>query len=264
MTTQLEIAKMVLNEVGTRSTITSITDGSMEANILNLYYAPVRDHALRAARWNFAKHTDTLTLFKALPGTPEATSTATGTGWSRKYPAPPWLYSYIPPSNYLYARSVIPQPDISNISPPLYPVASGNISLPRVIRVPFEIAIDHYDISGNPLSSDQRVILTNAPSPLLEYTFNSSEEALWDSSFIMVMVKALAAYAAIALTSDKQLSQMKLAEANNIIMQARASDANEGLTVLDHIPDWLRIRGVGDYPEFNFYYPYGPLFSTSF
>jgi hypothetical protein len=264
MTTQLEIAKMVLNEVGTRSTITALNDGSPEANILNLYYGPVRDHALRAARWNFAKHTDTLTLFKALPGTPEATSTATGTGWSRKYPAPPWLYSYVPPTNCVYARSIIPQPDISAFSPPLYPVASGNISLPRVIRVPFELAVDHYDVAGNALSIDQRVILTNAPSPLLEYTYDNVDESLWEPSFVMVMVKALAAYSAIALTSDKQISQMKLAEANSMILQARAGDGNEGLTVLDHIPDWLRIRGVGDYPEFNFYYPYGPLFSTSF
>jgi hypothetical protein len=47
-------------------------------------------------------------------------------------------------------------------------------------------------------------------------------------------------------------------------LQARANEGNEGLTILDHVPDWLRVRGVGGYSEYNFYYPYGPLFSVGF
>jgi hypothetical protein len=263
MTTQLEIAKMVLNEVGTRSTITALNDGSPEANILNAYYTSVRDHALSAARWNFAKRVDTLQLWKALPGTPEQTTGVIGTGWSRAYPAPPWLYSYFPPDDCLYTRSVIAQPSISSFTPPLFPVAGNNVSFPQAPRVPFELGSDPYGLTGV-LDFNRQVLLTNAPSALLEYTFRHTDELQWETSFIMVMVKALAAFAAVALTSDKQIAQMKLSDANSIILQARANEGNEGLTILDHVPDWLRVRGVGGYSEYNFYYPYGPLFSVGF
>ena len=70
--TQLQIAQMALAEIGTRSTITALNDGSEEALYVNLYYNQIRDQALRAARWNFAKHIDTVVLWKALPGTPES------------------------------------------------------------------------------------------------------------------------------------------------------------------------------------------------
>jgi len=104
---------------------------------------------------------------------------------------------------------------------------------------------------------------TNAQTPLLEYT-TIVDESLWEPEFTMVMVKALAAYISIALTSDKQIAQLKINEANNVIMEARRIDANEGTTVLDHVPDWMRIRGVGGMTYTGeFWYPYGPLFSMS-
>jgi hypothetical protein len=70
----LDVAKLSLAEIGTRSTINSLdplVDTSEEALYASMYYALVRDHALRAAHWNFAKHDANLVLWKALPGTPE-------------------------------------------------------------------------------------------------------------------------------------------------------------------------------------------------
>lgn len=46
MATQLEIAKEALAQIGTRSKITSLTDGSAEAQYVNLLYAPIRDFLL--------------------------------------------------------------------------------------------------------------------------------------------------------------------------------------------------------------------------
>jgi hypothetical protein len=256
------ICNMALAEIGTRSKITSLTDGSSEANVCNLYYTSVRDQALRAARWNFAKHVDTVTLWKALPGTPENPTPATLTGWQRTYPPPPWLYSYALPTDFLYARCVIPQPDISTLSPPLYPVAGTMLSLPRVMRVPFGVSIDHYDTSGNVQTPQKKVFSTNAQVPLLEYTYQCTDENLFDSEFVMTMALAMAARLAIALMSDKAMAQLKAQTANEYIANTRAMDGNEGLTVLDHTPDWLRIRGVSSqYYNPDFWYPYGPLFT---
>lgn len=252
---------MALAEVGSRSTITSVNDGSNEANYCTLFYAPVRDQALRAARWNFARHLDTLTLFKALPGTPENTSTVTASGWQRSYPAPPWLYSYSLPADFLYARSIIAQPDISTISPPIYPIAGSNLAQPRAPRAPFEISIDPYNTSGIAVTPQRKVLLTNQSNPLLEYTYQATDETLWDSEFVMTQMFALASRLAIAITGDKQLAQIKASEANAMIQEARRQDANESVTVIDNIPDWLRIRGIGNpFSFYDFYYPYGPLF----
>lgn len=253
---------MALAECGSRSTITALNDGSPEASYCSLYYAPVRDHALRAARWNFAKRTDTLALWKALPGTPENPTPPTLPGWLHSYPAPPWLYSYTIPTDFLYARSIIIQPNLTATTPPIYSTGGFTLFSPVALRAPFEIAIDPWSQDGlTPATPFNKVVLTNVQSPLFEWTFQNVDESLWDSAFIMVQVLALAARLAIALTSDKQLANLKLQMANSIIEQARATDGNEGVTVLDHMPDWLTIRGIGSGNDFiNYYYPFGPLF----
>jgi hypothetical protein len=70
---RLDFCKQALGEIGTRSTITSLdpSDGSQEAYYCNLFFESTRDQVLRAAHWNFAGISDTLTLWKAQPGTPE-------------------------------------------------------------------------------------------------------------------------------------------------------------------------------------------------
>jgi hypothetical protein len=270
MTTQLQIGQMALAEIGTRSTVTStgvtpygtvFNDGSQEARYLDMYYNLVRDHALRAARWNFAKSSTLLTLWKALPGTPE-NPTATATGWSPAYPAPPWLYSYNLPVNFNYARNVIAQPDLQTITPPIFSSSSGmSIGFPNKCYVPFEIAIDPFDAVGV-AATPKTVLLTNAATPIFDYTYEVTNELLWEPMFVMTVVLALAARIAIALRSDKQMAQLKLEGANNAIIAARVADANEGLTILDHVPDWISVRGAGANAPFNFAYPYGPLFSS--
>src|SRR6266550_1834788 len=271
MTSQSLIGQMALAEIGTRSTITptAITpngtvfgDGSQEARYLDMYYGAVRDHALRAARWNFAKSSVLLTLWKALPGTPENTTLPTTSGWLTTYPAPPWLYSYSLPLNYNYARRVTAQPDISAISPPIFSVGGFSVGMQGNWSAPFEIAMDQYDQAGVALTVPKKVLLTNAPTPVFDYTYEATLEGLWDPEFVMVMILALAARIAIALRSDKQMAQLKLDGANNAIIAARVADGNEGLTVLDHIPDWIRVRGGGGIFQSNFVYPYGPLFSS--
>jgi hypothetical protein len=260
----LDVAKLSLAEIGTRSTISSLdplVDTSEEALYASMYYALVRDHALRAAHWNFAKHNANLTVWKALPGTPENPTTTT-TGWTPAFPAPPWIYSYSLPADFLYARSIICQPDISTMALPLYPIAGATIAQPRALRAPFEMSTDGLDTDGmTPLTPQKRVLLTNQQKPVFEYTYLATDPNLWDESFTMTLVLALAARLAIALTSDKSLAQLKVQEANALIMEARRQDGNEGLTILDSIPDWLRVRGVGGgYNPYNFYYPYGSLF----
>lgn len=93
-------------------------------------------------------------------------------------------------------------------------------------------------------SSDQRVILTNQEFALLSYVRDVTNENIFDDDFQEAFSLIMGSRLCIALTGDKALANMKLGEANAMIVEARGTDANEGLKVNDVVPDWIRIRGI--------------------
>jgi hypothetical protein len=115
-----------------------------------------------------------------------------------------------------------------------------------------------------PNQGAQTVLLTNQEFPVLEYTYEDVPEVVWDAMFEEAMIAALAARLAQALTGDKALARDKYNIANNIITNARVMDGNEGLTINDHVPDWIRTRGAGGGLGYEaFFYPLGPLFPVA-
>ena len=92
------------------------------------------------------------------------------------------------------------------------------------------------------------MILTNQEDALLTYLKQVTNPDVMDPMFIQAWVAASAARLAIALTGDKSLANMKIQEANGFISLARQADGNEGLTINDVTPDWIRVRGI-DYPS---------------
>lgn len=91
---------------------------------------------------------------------------------------------------------------------------------------------------------DQRVILTNQEFATLVYVRQVTDPNIWDPIFQDAMVNSLGADICIALTGDKTLANMCIARANHSIEEARKADGNEGLTINDVTPDWIRARGV--------------------
>jgi hypothetical protein len=65
-----------------------------------------------------------------------------------------------------------------------------------------------------------------------------------DDNFQTAWTFGLAGRLAIALTGSVQIANMKIQEANAVIQIARAVDGNEGLTINDVTPDWIRMRGI--------------------
>ena len=90
----------------------------------------------------------------------------------------------------------------------------------------------------------QRVILTNQEFATGVYIQDIPNPNFWDDLFQDAYIKVLGATLALSLSGDKKIANGLIQEANNSIMIARASDANEGLTINDITPDWLRVRGV--------------------
>lgn len=91
--------------------------------------------------------------------------------------------------------------------------------------------------------SDQRVILTNQEFATLAYVKQVTDPNVWDSLFQSALYNLMGASVCLALTGDKKLANMCIAETNAAIAEARKVDGNEGLTINDVTPDWLRIRG---------------------
>ncbi len=378
--TLLSVWQKALAEVGTRSTIkqadvAAVQGGATqpaEAFYCFSFYAEIITTALRAAHWNFAKTSQRLSLWKALPGTPENQSQPSQSGWSTNYPAPPWTYSYVYPIDCMQVRSIIGQPQQVPIVPPIFSgVNQTGLPTSRLPAGRFEIASDKTDAAGNlingsytctvatllaagsgykvgdllqlptaltvsgyaapitipatiqvyavngsggitgstlllsaivpfvsiaagtgyflapgptnpvtvtggsgsgatfnltlvPYGGLQKVILTNLEFPIIEYTLAVGAESYWDPDFSSVVIAALAGKLAIPLTGDKALARDKIQLANSLIIEARVRDANEGLTIDDHVPDWLRVRGVGGGLGYEMYfYPFGPLFPVS-
>lgn len=94
----------------------------------------------------------------------------------------------------------------------------------------------------------QRVILTNQEFATLVYCQDVTDPNIMDDAFQEAWAKVLGAHITIPLTGDKKLANGAIQMANNMIEHARNMDGNEGLTINDVTPDWIRIRGV-DYTE---------------
>jgi hypothetical protein len=88
MTTNVDITKRALAQIGTHSQITSMSDGSEEANYANLLYNPLRDFLLTEGDYDFSLTSVALTV-----------SGGAGSGWN---------FSYSYPTGALRVRSLIP------------------------------------------------------------------------------------------------------------------------------------------------------------
>ena len=248
MTSPVDIANRALSAIGTRSQIASIDEGSNESIQVKLLFEPLRDELLRMAPWNCARNFVNLSLICAAPGTPE-NPTAGTTTWQKGIPPPPWSYEYAYPSDCVRAIYVVPQFTTGFASgvPITTAVTGGAPAFWNGPPVRFHVAIDQIDpVSGKPGVNgvDTRVILTNQEQAILCYNRRVVNPDVWDDQFQQCLVAALGARLVIALTGDKGLAQLKTQEANQFIMLARQGDGNEGLTINDVTPDWIRTRGI--------------------
>jgi hypothetical protein len=101
-----------------------------------------------------------------------------------------------------------------------------------------------FTITQQAFPTDQRIILTNEEFATLAYVKQIVDPNVMDPMFQEAWIEVLGAGLCVALTGDKQLANMSIAKANDRIMQARKVDGNEGLTVNDVTPDFIRIRGI--------------------
>lgn len=229
----VQLCNNALGALGARSTIASLTEDSNEARACSRLFEQTRDECLSKAWWNFARKTTVLTLLKS--------SVSGYTVWTSAYPAPPWTYEYACPADAIAIRYLEPMLFQDSTNVPIFSTATFvNPPLVNGVAVKFIRALGT-DSSGNQIP----VILTNQPQAIATYSAVVTDPNLWDAEFVVTVTYALAGYLAMALTGDKQLASSMFSIANEKLREAMTSDANEGLTIQESIPDWLKVRGVG-------------------
>lgn len=246
MTTNTDIANRALSAIGTRSQIASLSENSNEARNANLLLEPLRDELLRLAPWNCATNYNNLALICAAPGTPENATQGQST-WQKGIPPPPWAYEYAYPSDCLRPLWIVPQfaTGFSSGVPITTAVTGGAAQFWSGPPVRFKVGIDQVT-NGVPAvgGADTKVIWTNQEQAILAYCKRVTNPDIWDDQFQQAFVAALAGRLVFALIGDKGLANIKMGEANEYIKIARAGDGNEGLTINDVTPDWIRARGI--------------------
>lgn len=227
MTDQIAIYNLALDAIGSQSTVSSPMETSAEANALNRHWLPAIRQILRAVHWNFARYQRAMTLLKdaSIGGTTPA----------------PWVYEYAYPNDCLLARYIMPNLD----------GALGEITVGPTVR--FLVSSDN-DTSNNPIT----VLLTNQPQAVLVYTRLIENPTLFDDEFIEALRQYIGARIAIALTGDRDKRDDCYAKATAAVEGARARNGNESVKVMEHVPDWIRVRGYA--PDFA--YPDGSLYYT--
>lgn len=236
MTTQLDIANRSLLSVGARAQVSSInpSDGSVEADAIAVLWSPTFESLGRAANWNCLRKSITLSLLAAAQGTPENPGGTT-------YPIPefPWLYAYAYPSDCLKFNYITPSNPTGSAGgvPPTTVNNSAGPWIPTAGQIPYVVS-SSLDSNNNPIT----IILTNQDQAVGVYNANIQNPAVWDSLFQAAMVASLGAFLVPALSLDLPLLDRAVKMAESIIAIARTADGNEGVTVMDHTPDWMLAR----------------------
>lgn len=235
-----DIVNRALDECGVDE-IGALDEGSRQAKAAQRIYWPTIRQVLSAAHWNFARRTEVLNLL----GSTGAPNTIPPPVVPSGNPVPPpWTFMYEWPPDCVNARW-IPQTN-----------PNGQI----VWNTPARFLVGSFPLpNDDPQSAwadteghdpDQtRVILTNVQNATLVFTALMQYPNSWDPLFEQAIVKALAAGLAMPCIEDKKMA-MALRRENRMlameaINEARVRDGNEGWTVIDHTPDWLRARTSG-------------------
>jgi hypothetical protein len=109
-----------------------------------------------------------------------------------------------------------------------------------------------FNLTYTPAAAPQRVILCNQEQAILCYNTQITDPNVMDPLFQDAWIAILAARLTFQLSGDKALANQAIVIANKVVEEARKVDGNEGITVNDVTPDFLRIRGDWGGPNWEF------------
>ena len=126
-------------------------------------------------------------------------------------------------------------------------------------RLPTDFFMARYLTSGMPFHVDDR-LLTNDGEPVLVYSFINEDPGKWPPAQTRATIFALASKLARPLTGHRELSATLEGQANYLLREAQASEANKQEQT-ETVPDWIVARHGGS-PSVRFSYPIGDGFQS--
>jgi len=218
VTTQIDICNMALSRLGTQSTITSLTDGSTEANACNTFYtvtlnavlANPQSEAYPNYSWQWARRIAALT-------------TASSTN-------PRWTYECALPADCVDVCELVDNSIPQARWKPQRRFFEGNI--------PFEEGLG---TAGT--TNLIPVIWTDLATPSLVLISNALPLANWPPAFLEAFTYHLAHRIAIPLTGSGELAAQMASAASMMTANAIQADQRVELQSLDYVPDDIKARG---------------------
>lgn len=122
-----------------------------------------------------------------------------------------------------------------------------------------------FNLTQNLIATPQRVILTNQEFATLVYCQQVTDPNVMDTLFQSAWTSLIGATICVPLTGNIGFANNLIQQANRSIEAARNVDGNEGLTVNDITPDWIRARGICYADEYSgpfSNYDWGALWPT--
>lgn len=230
MTTPVDLVNRALSEMGTQSTIASLSETSPEAVQSALWYTTLRRQLLRTANWGFARRQVALTLLASLnTGSPAAPY--------------PYLFKYAYPADCLKVRYLFLPPQLNNTDPTAPAVDVGpsgwcfNVAPSRQWR--FLINEDVDPATG----ALTKTILSNVPGAVCAYTMDVDNCDRMDELFQGALTAALAYRLVIPLSGNAGMRADFKQSARDAILAAQAIDGNEAIPTTEHVVDWMAARG---------------------
>jgi hypothetical protein len=218
-TTNFDICNRALTLLGSRKTINSFTQDSLEAQTANQSFTPTMNWCFGLANWNFARQTAALVITKGPP------TTSPG-AWTTAVPSPPWLYQYGLPVDYMRAVYMT-----NNAAAATGPGYAGEPQRYAIVE----------DTTG------VTVLVTNSATCNLIYTAYVVSPTNWPFYFERLAVLALAQNMCMSLTGNLELLNWLAAGLEQQIAIAMQLNKLEGLVIEDNTPEWIQALGI-NYP----------------
>lgn len=221
--------------------IGDLFEGSVAARAALRVYDPTLRQVFAAAHWNCARKQQQLLLLGDREGQ-----------FSDNTVVPyPWRYMYEWPVDSVHARFVYFRP-VTSLNEDGTPVI--NTFVPYTQLVPFVVGSyprpNDADSSWSRVEGHDpeqtRVILTDQLGAEHVYTGLLQYPDAWDPLLEQAMVSILASRLALPCQPDRafarQVRQDNILIARQALAAARVRDGNEGWTVQDYTPDWIKCR----------------------
>lgn len=203
--TQVQICNNALYRIGSNRRISSLGEGSAEADLLADVYTPCLERTLEAARWPFA--TKRANLAQIAPE---------DVGYLTKYPEYPYQYAW--PADCLRAL------EVTNYQ---RAVTSDN-----AVRFRVESKLD----------GSARIIFTDQPAAVLVYIQRVTSVAAFPALFENALEWALAAELALGLSKDQKLHEWATRNWYIAVNNAFAVETNERVEDPPADAEWIRAR----------------------